>query len=132
MAVGEEREVMSRPRSYLMIMMMMVMMTMMTIMMRMIRRRGVYFSKNQYFFTNHKHGPARDSRDTLSLDSNISARTYKKCVFYAQLNKKLAKSTLYHIIHCDLMQPGLIWSNPNSDYFIVCRAPHDCVTRNCS
>jgi len=27
------------------------------------------------------------------------------------------------------MQPGLIWSNPNSDYLIVCRAPHDCVTR---
>ena len=35
--------------------------------------RGVYFSKNQYFFTNPKNGPARDSRDTLSLDSNISA-----------------------------------------------------------
>ena len=79
--------------------------------------RGEYFSKNQYFFTNPKNGPARDSRDTLSLDSNISARTQKKaiflhmvviflhgpkkkCVFYAQLNKKLAKSTLYHIIHC--------------------------------
>ena len=79
--------------------------------------RGVYFSKNQYLFTNPKNGPARESRDTLSLDSNISARTQKKaiflhmvviflhgpkkkCVFYAQLNKKVAKSTLYHIIHC--------------------------------
>ena len=43
--------------------------------------RGVYFSKNQYFFTNPKNGPARDSRDTLSLDSNISARTQKKAIF---------------------------------------------------
>merc|ERR1712222_277394 len=79
--------------------------------------RGVYFSKNQYLFTNPKNGPARESRDTLSLDSDISARTQKKaiflqmvviflhgpqkkCVFYAQLNKKVAKSTLYHIINC--------------------------------
>ena len=43
--------------------------------------RGVYFSKNQYFFTNPKNGHARDSRDTLSLDSNISARTQKKAIF---------------------------------------------------
>ena len=82
-----------------------------------ISSRGEYFSKNQYFFTSTKNGPARDSRDTLSLDSNISARTPKKAIFlhivviylhgpkkkayfYAQLNKKLAKSTLYHIIPC--------------------------------
>ena len=32
--------------------------------------------------------------------SNISAQNQKKAFFYAQLNKKLAKSTLYHIIHC--------------------------------
>ena len=48
--------------------------------------RGEYFSKNQYFFTTTKNGPARDSRDTLSLvslDSNISARTQKKGNFSA-------------------------------------------------
>ena len=43
--------------------------------------RGEFFSKNQYFFTNPKNGPARDSRDTLSLDSDISARTQKKAIF---------------------------------------------------
>ena len=43
--------------------------------------RGEYFSKNQYFFTNPQNSPARDSRDTLSLDSNISARTPKKAIF---------------------------------------------------
>ena len=43
--------------------------------------RGVYFSKNQYFFTNPKKGPARDSRDTFALDSDISARTLKRQFF---------------------------------------------------
>ena len=81
--------------------------------------RGEYFSKNLYFCTNPKNGPARDSRDTLSLDSNISTRTPEKVIFLhmvviflhgpkqmrffctiEQLNKKLAKSALYHIIQC--------------------------------
>ena len=51
-----------------------------------VQGRGEYFSKNQYFFTTTKNGPARDSRDTLSLvslDSNISARTQKKGNFSA-------------------------------------------------
>ena len=43
--------------------------------------RGEYFSKNLYFCTNPKNGPAREPRGTLSLDSNISARTPKKAIF---------------------------------------------------
>ena len=40
--------------------------------------RGEYFSKNQYFFTNAKNGPARDSRDTQKhTDLNITAREKK-------------------------------------------------------
>ena len=69
--------------------------------------------KNNYFFTYPKNGPARDSSTPWFLVSNISARAPKKthssnisaraqwkAFFYAQLNKKLAKSALYHIMHC--------------------------------
>ena len=45
------------------------------------------------------HGPKKGNFSAHG--SNISARTPQKSVFfYAQLNKKLAKSALYHIIHC--------------------------------
>ena len=80
-------------------------------------RRGEYFSKIEYICTYPKNGPARESSLPWFLDSNISARTPKKAIFlhivviflhgtpkkaffYAQLNKKLAKSALYHIMHC--------------------------------
>ena len=36
--------------------------------------RGVYFSKNLYFCTNPKNGPAQESRNALFPGSNISAR----------------------------------------------------------
>ena len=73
--------------------------------------------KNQYFFTDPKIGPARESRSPWLLASNISARSPKKaiflhivaiylhrpqrkCYFYAQSNEKLAKSVLYSIVQC--------------------------------
>ena len=76
--------------------------------------RGEYFSEKPIFLHTPKNCPARESRDTLvpgqyyfctkpkkgnfSAHRNISARTPKKCYFYAQSNKKLAKSALYNFI----------------------------------
>ena len=37
--------------------------------------------KNQYFFTDPKNGPARESRSPWLLASNISARSPKKTIF---------------------------------------------------
>ena len=37
--------------------------------------------KNQYFFTDPKNGPARESRSPWFLASNISARSPKKAIF---------------------------------------------------
>ena len=79
--------------------------------------RGEYFSEKPIFLHPPKNGPAWESRDTLipgqyyfctkpkkdnlsAHSSNISARTPNKCHFYAQSNKKLAKSALYNIFQC--------------------------------
>ena len=43
--------------------------------------RGEYFSGKPIFLHTPKNGPARESRDTLSLDSIISARSPKKAIF---------------------------------------------------
>ena len=43
--------------------------------------RGEYFSEKPIFLHTPKNGPARESRDTLSLDSIISARSPKKAIF---------------------------------------------------
>ena len=46
-----------------------------------VNTRGEYFSEKPIFLHTPKNGPARESRDTLSLDSIISARSPKKAIF---------------------------------------------------
>ena len=70
--------------------------------------RGEYFTPKPIFLHYPKRGPAQNSKDAITRDSNISARTPKKVVFLheppqkafflAQLNKKLAKSACNSLI----------------------------------
>ena len=50
----------------------------------------------------HKNPRMRYSRVVIFLhgSSNISARTSKMRFYVHNLNKKLTKSALYHILHC--------------------------------
>ena len=43
-----------------------------------VTARGEYFSKKLYFCTTPKKGPAQESSDAITQDSNISAQTQKK------------------------------------------------------
>ena len=108
--------------------------------------RGEYFSEKPIFLHTPKNGPARESRDTLSLDSIISARSPKKAIFLhiiaiylhgsqkkvISMHNRIWNSPNLHNITYFNVLPTFSWFKGSFElpYSNTCLCV--CVTRSCS